>query len=81
MKQKMKKLLSLAVAGAMVFSLAACGSSGSSSSSGSGDQSAAGSASGNAVQASTGGNTSEPQYGGEVTLYYPKFYDFWSRHD
>ena len=73
----MKKLLSLAVAGAMVFSLAACGSSGSSSSSGSGDQSAAGSASGNAVQASTGGNTSEPQYGGEVTLYYPKFYDFW----
>ena len=76
--RKAKKILSLAVALAMVFSLAACGSSNSGDTSATTDG-----ASGNASSAKTSaqdveGNTSdEPQYGGEVTLYYPKFYDFW----
>ena len=72
MKLRMKKLLSLALAGAMVFSMAACGGSSDSANDSSGG-------SGNAAEsaASVQGNTSEPQYGGEATLYYPKFYDFW----
>ena len=68
--KNMKRILSLMLVLAMVFSLAACGGS-TSETEGSGD---AGETAADAEV--TGTNDSEPAYGGEVTLYYPKFYNF-----
>lgn len=62
----MKKLASLILASAMVLSLAACGGGSAPASS-----AAPASASPAATQTS-----SEPQYGGTATIYYPKFYNF-----
>ncbi|MCR5786054.1 MAG: ABC transporter substrate-binding protein [Eubacterium sp.] len=67
--KNMKKVLSLILALAMVFSLAACG--GSTAETGSGDAEEAA-----ATEEVVATNDSEPAYGGEVTLYYPKFYNF-----
>lgn len=70
--KKARKVVALLLALAMVASLAACGSKQTDTgSSGSGD------ATGDVTASNVSGNASEPQYGGDVTLYYPKFYDFW----
>ncbi len=78
----MKKFMSLFLAAAMTVSLAACGGGSDNASSGSGDAGGSQGGSGDAQTSVTAqsaseveGNTSEPQYGGEVTIYYPKFYD------
>ena len=68
--KNMKKILSLILALAMVFSLAACGGSTTTESS---------DASSDTAEEETtpvAANDSEPTYGGEVNLYYPKFYNY-----
>jgi ABC-type transport system substrate-binding protein len=73
----MKKLIAMLLALAMVFALASCGSSSSSDGAAtstpasSGDD---GSTSATDTKVTTTGT--EPQYGGEVTIYYPKFYNY-----
>ena len=72
----MKKLIALLLALTMVFALASCGGSGAGNSSAPASTPASSGSEGDksAVPLETTGT--EPQYGGEVTLYYPKFYNY-----
>ena len=72
----MKKLIALCLALAMTLALAACGSggAGSSADNSANASGATGATSSQETPLETTGT--EPQYGGEVTVYYPKFYNY-----
>ena len=72
----MKKLIALLLALTMVFALASCGGSGAGNGSAPASTPASSGSEGDKSATPLETTGTEPQYGGEVTLYYPKFYNY-----
>lgn len=72
----MKKLIALLLALTMVFALASCGGNGAGNGSAPASTPASSGSEGDKSPAPLETTGTEPQYGGEVTLYYPKFYNY-----
>lgn len=72
----MKKIVALCLALAMTLALAACGSGGAGSSVASSPDTSGAASATSSQETPLETTGTEPQYGGEVTVYYPKFYNY-----